>query len=187
MLTLFVISWFFVYLMFFWDPTEEMKIEINAIAVSNDRIADSFRLPRSQVRLESQHVWYGFTFREFQDEYRLSTTASAEECAKCVRDFFTFYRAKVLSEDGHRILFSRGKKIFRYLGWSDTMVPQEIDVTYTIENGSTNVLIQYRVKGFGLRTPPNQLRCEVIKLRDAIHALCAERRPAAHGDLIAQV
>lgn len=168
-LTLLLLLGLVIYVMLFWSPSEGA---VNSAATGNvtpGTVSDSTG-KSGPARLEIEKKWYGISFRGFQDEYGFSTAHSVEKVAADVRGFFCRRKATVLSEDRHQLLLSRGHWFYRYVGGLDTMVKQEIDVSYQTAGDVTRVLLRYRVPGFHIRIPPNQLRREVLKLQQSLIA-----------------
>jgi hypothetical protein len=159
-----------VYLMFFWSPTDPPVTTYPSVGQGRTSVV---RTHSQAPRLDTEHVWYGLTFRGYCDDYSVSTMLELDEAMQAVRVFFAGRKGNLLLEDEHRLLFSRGKRIYKYLGGSDTWLPQEIEASFQPENGVTKISIQYRVSGWHLRTPPNQFRREVLQLRTQL--ICAEQ------------
>lgn len=158
-----------IYVMVFWSPNEGST---NSADTGNAPPRPVFSSPvkSAPVRLEMEKKWYGVSFRGFRDEYGFSTSLSLDKVVSEVRGFYCSRKAKVLLEEKQRLLFSRGKWIYGYLGGLDTLPIQEIEVACQAAGEITGVLIQYRVKGVHIRIPPNQLRREVLELLKSLGA-----------------
>ena len=181
MWTLLVIAAAMVWLMFFWTPGPEPAANVAFETPANEKRSLSHVVASPIPRLCSEHVWYGMTFHGYQDDYCISVAGKCHGLAGMVRAYFIRKKATVVVEDGGRMRFSRGKTICGYLGGPDTWMPQEIDVTFETTGEITTVAVQYRVSGWHLRLPPNQLRSEVLQLEKSIQGLVAESIASRHA------
>jgi hypothetical protein len=167
MLILVIVFGLLVYVVFCWNPRFETE---TASEEGHEDERMHVALPPRGAPFIFEHSQYGFGFRGYHDEYCFSTPRTFNECVECVRNFFPGRKAKLKSQEKQRLIFSRGTRIFEYLGGSDTWPTQEIDISFEAERESTKIFLQYRVAGWLIRFGPNQLRREVLDLQTCLLA-----------------
>jgi hypothetical protein len=162
------------YLLVFWNSKEETAVKPREL-LSEVQIRTASTSPTGGLSFE--HAQYGLIFGGYWDNYCFSAPCGLQEAVSRVRDFFATRKAELVLEQGQRMLFSRGKALFKYLGGSDTWPSQQIAVSFEKNNERTTISIQYHVERWGLRTPPNQLRKEVLELFGLIQPPNADEIP----------
>lgn len=167
--TLLLLIGLMAYFMFFWSPDDPEATVVGPSPGTSGQTSSTFNPPSRALHFDSEKKWYGLSFNGYHEEYCFSTSRTPGEALESARVFFTNRRAKVVSEDGCRLLFCKDWDIFKFLVCGqDTGCAQLIEVSFQTENGVTRVTISYRVAGWQFRTPPNQLRREVVKLHTQI-------------------
>jgi len=134
------------------------------------------------ITMVTGNSFKGITFKGYEDQYSFVALLAAIKVRLYVRRFFESKKAALVNENECQLVFSRGKRIWRYFTPGiETWPVQTITVNVeTTGDQTSTVSVTYSVPGWWIRFPPYGLRQEVVMLDSELCKSAAEQSAAAN-------